>query len=101
VWVKGRSTDWSAGGVVPFRETAEVLAELTGLNGGPETICRHAEMAGAARHPASSSVIYSDQGTQYGSGPSLAAPDASLLLSMGAVGTRYDNAVMESFYSSM
>ena len=57
-------------------------------------------MAIDARHPAGSTVIHSDQGTQYGSWAfTRRAQEAGLLPSMGAVGTCYDNALMESFWS--
>ncbi len=45
-----------------------------------------------ARHPAGSTVIHSDQGTQYGSWAfTRRAQEAGLLPSMGAVGTCYDS----------
>jgi transposase InsO family protein len=45
-------------------------------------------------------VIHSDQGVQYGSWAfTRRARDAGLLPSMGAVGTCFDNALMESFWS--
>jgi transposase InsO family protein len=45
-------------------------------------------------------VIHSDQGTQYGSWAfTRRAQEAGLLPSMGAVGTCFDNALMESFWS--
>ena len=57
-------------------------------------------MAIDARRPAGSTVIHSDQGTQYSSWAfTQRALNAGLLLSMGAVGTCYDNAMMESFWS--
>jgi putative transposase len=57
-------------------------------------------MAIDTRHPAGSTVIHSDQGTQYGSwGFTRRAHEAGLLPSMGAVGTCFDNALMESFWS--
>jgi putative transposase len=57
-------------------------------------------MAIDARRPPGSTVIHSDQGSQYGSWAfTRRARDAGLLPSMGAVGTRFDNAVMESFWS--
>ena len=57
-------------------------------------------MAIDARRPADSTVIHSDQGTQYGSWAfTRRALDAGLRPSMGAVGTCYDNAMMESFWS--
>jgi transposase InsO family protein len=57
-------------------------------------------MAIDARRPAGSTVIHSDQGTQYGSWAfTQRARDAGLLPSMGAVGTCFDNALMESFRS--
>jgi putative transposase len=53
-----------------------------------------------ARRPAGPTVIHSDRGTQYGSWAfTQRARDAGLLPSMGAVGTCYDNALMESFWS--
>ena len=57
-------------------------------------------MAIDARRPTGSTVIHSDQGTQYGSWAfTRRALDAGLLPSMGAVGTRFDSALMESFWS--
>jgi putative transposase len=57
-------------------------------------------MAIDARRPTGSTVIHSDQGTQYGSWAfTRRALDAGLLPSMGAVGTCFDNALMESFWS--
>jgi putative transposase len=49
-------------------------------------------MAIDARRPTGSTVIHSDQGTQYGSWAfTRRAQDAGLLPSMGAVGTCYDS----------
>ena len=57
-------------------------------------------MAIETRRPAGPTVIHSDQGTQYGSWAfTRRAQDAGLLPSMGAVGTCFDNALMESFWS--
>ena len=57
-------------------------------------------MAIDARRPADSTVIHSDQGTQYGSWTlTRRALDAGLRPSMAAVGTCFDNALMESFWS--
>src|SRR5436190_17932765 len=57
-------------------------------------------MAIEARRPTGSTVIHSDQGTQFGSWAfTRRAQDAGLLPSMGAVGVCYDNALMESFWS--
>ena len=57
-------------------------------------------MAIDARRPAGSTVIHSDQGAQYGSWAfTRRAQEAGLLPSMGAVGTCFDNALMESFWS--
>ena len=53
-----------------------------------------------ARRPAGPTVIHSDQGTQYGSWAfTRRAQEAGLLPSMGAVGTCFENALMESFWS--
>jgi transposase InsO family protein len=57
-------------------------------------------MAIETRRPARPTVIHSDQGTQYGSWAfTRRAQEAGLLPSMGAVGTCFDNALMESFWS--
>jgi transposase InsO family protein len=57
-------------------------------------------MAIDTRRPAGPTVIHSDQGTQYTSWAfTQRALDSGLLPSMGAVGTCYDNALMESFWS--
>lgn len=60
------------------------------------------EMAIANRRPAPGLVHHSDQGTQFTSfafGRRLR--EASIISSMGAVGTAYDNAVAESFFSTL
>ena len=57
-------------------------------------------MAIEQRRPTNSTVIHSDQGTQYGSWAfTRRAQEAGLLPSMGAVGTCFDNALTESFWS--
>jgi putative transposase len=57
-------------------------------------------MAIDARRPTGPTVIHSDQGAHYGSWAfTRRAREAGLLPSMGAVGTCFDNAVMESFRS--
>jgi putative transposase len=57
-------------------------------------------MAIDARRPTCSTAIHSDQGTQHGSWAfTRRALDAGLLPSIGAVGTCFDNALMESFWS--
>jgi transposase InsO family protein len=57
-------------------------------------------MALDTRRPTGPTVIHRDQGTQYGSWAfTRRAQDAGLLPSMGAVGTCFDNALMESFWS--
>jgi transposase InsO family protein len=53
-----------------------------------------------ARRPAGPAVIHRDRGTRYGSRAlTRRARDAGRLPAMGAVGTRFDNAVMEPFRS--
>ena len=60
------------------------------------------EMAISRRRPRPGLVHHSDQGTQY---TSLAfgrrLREAGVLASMGAVGTAYDNAVVESFFGTL
>jgi len=57
-------------------------------------------MAIDTRRPTGPTVIHSDQGTQYTSRAfTQRALDSGLLPSMGAVGTCYDNALMEAFWS--
>src|SRR3954454_8895830 len=57
-------------------------------------------MAIQARRPTGPTVIHSDQGTQFTSWAfTQRARDSGLLPSMGAVGTCYDNAMIESFWS--
>ena len=60
------------------------------------------EMAISNRRPSSGLVHHSDQGSQFTSfafGRRLR--EAGILPSMGAVGTAYDNAVVESFFSTL
>ena len=57
-------------------------------------------MAIQSRRPVGPTVIHSDQGTQFTSWAfTQRARDSGLLPSMGAVGTCYDNALMEAFWS--
>jgi transposase InsO family protein len=59
-------------------------------------------MAIDQRAPTDSTVIHSDQGTQFTSWAfTRRAIDSGLLPSMGSVGDCYDNAVIESFWSRM
>src|SRR6266851_1315453 len=54
------------------------------------------------RRPTNSTVIHSDQGTQFTSWAfTRRAVDSGLLPSMGSVGDCFDNAVMEAFWSRM
>ena len=54
----------------------------------------------AIHHPATRSVIHSDQGTQFTSWAfTRRAVHSGLLPSMGSVGDCYDNAMVESFWS--
>jgi len=57
-------------------------------------------MAIDRRRPTQSTIIHSDQGTQFTSWAfTRRALDSGLLPSMGSVGDCFDNAVMESFWS--
>jgi putative transposase len=59
-------------------------------------------MAIEQRRPNESTVIHSDQGTQFTSWAfTRRAIDSSLLPSMGSVGDCFDNALMEAFWSRM
>ena len=59
-------------------------------------------MAIDQRRPTDSTVIHSDQGTQFTSWAfTRRAVDSGLLPSMGSVGDCFDNAVMEAFWSRM
>lgn len=59
-------------------------------------------MALERRRPASGAIHHSDQGTQYTSGAYQAQlREAGLVASMSRKGMPYDNAVMESFFSSL
>jgi transposase InsO family protein len=59
-------------------------------------------MATRRRHPAGELVIHSDRGVQFTSWAfSHHVRDAGLAPSMGAVGSPYDNAVVESFWARM
>jgi transposase InsO family protein len=59
-------------------------------------------MAIDQRNPDGSTVIHSDQGTQFTSWAfTRRAVDSGLLPSMGSVGDCYDNAMIESFWSRM
>ena len=67
-----------------------------------ELVIDAVEMAIANRKPAPGLVHHSDQGSQFTSfafGRTLR--ESGILASMGAVGTAYDNAVAESFFSTL
>lgn len=60
------------------------------------------EMALHRRKPARGAIHHSDQGSQYTSGAyQQQLQDAGLIVSMSRKGMPYDNAVMESFFSSL
>jgi len=74
------------------------------IDGSPTTaLVTHAlGMAIDQRRPSNSTVIHSDQGTQFTSWAfTRRAVDSGLLPSMGSVGDCFDNAVMEAFWSRM
>ncbi len=74
------------------------------IDGSPSTalVTNALGMAIDQRRPATSTVIHSDQGTQFTSWAfTRRAVDSGLLPSMGSVGDCFDNAVMEAFWSRM
>ena len=74
------------------------------IDGRPSTalVTNALGMAIDQRQPSGSTVIHSDQGTQFTSWAfTRRAVDSGLLPSMGSVGDCFDNAVMESFWSRM
>jgi len=74
------------------------------IDGSPNTalVTNALGMAIDQRRPANSTVIHSDQGTQFTSWAfTRRAVDSGLLPSMGSVGDCFDNAVMEAFWSRM
>jgi putative transposase len=74
------------------------------IDGSPTTalVTNALGMAIDQRRPSNSTVIHSDQGTQFTSWAfTRRAVDSGLLPSMGSVGDCFDNAVMEAFWSRM
>ena len=74
------------------------------IDGSPTTalVTNALGMAIDQRRPTNSTVIHSDQGTQFTSWAfTRRAVDSGLLPSMGSVGDCFDNAVMEAFWSRM
>jgi len=74
------------------------------IDGSPSTalVTNALGMAIDQRRPTSSTVIHSDQGTQFTSWAfTRRAVDSGLLPSTGSVGDCFDNAVMEAFWSRM
>jgi putative transposase len=74
------------------------------IDGSPSTalVTNALGMAIDQRRPTNSTVIHSDQGTQFTSWTfTRRAVDSGLLPSMGSVGDCFDNAVMEAFWSRM
>jgi putative transposase len=72
------------------------------IDGSPSTalVTNALGMAIEQRRPTNSTVIHSDQGTQFTSWAfTRRAVDSGLLPSMGSVGDCFDNAVMEAFWS--
>ena len=74
-----------------MRETMEVELALSALR-----------MAREARHPAPGLIVHSDRGSQYSAGEYRAELAAhGMVASMSAKGDCYDNAVAESFFSTL
>jgi transposase InsO family protein len=74
------------------------------IDGSPSTalVTNALGMAIDQRRPTTSTVIHSDQGTQFTSWAfTRRAVDSGLLPWMGLVGDCFDNAVMEAFWSRM
>jgi len=74
------------------------------IDGSPSTalVTNALGMAIDQRRPTSSTVIHSDQGTQFTSWAfTRRAVDSGLLPSTGSVGDCFDNAVMEAFWNRM
>jgi transposase InsO family protein len=74
------------------------------IDGSPSTalVTNALGMAIDQRRPTKSTVIHSDQGTQFTSWAfTRRAIDSGLLPSMGSVGDCFDNALMEAFWSRM
>jgi putative transposase len=72
------------------------------IDGSPNTalVTNALGMAIDQRRPTNSTVIHSDQGTQFTSWAfTRRAVDSGLLPSMGSIGDCFDNAVMEAFWS--
>ena len=76
------------GATTDFREAAELLAELTGLTVGPETVRRHTEQLGAALRQAEAAAVAQVERTREAAEPVEAAPGA-LLVETDGVMVRY------------
>jgi hypothetical protein len=73
------------GATAPFREAAEVLAALTGLELGPETIRRHTEAAGAALRAAEDAAVARVERTQEPAEAPAPAPGLLVVQADGAM----------------
>lgn len=73
------------GATVPFREAAELLAELTGLAPGVETIRRHTEAAGAALRVAEDAAVERVERTREAAEPVDPAPGLLVVEADGAM----------------
>ena len=73
------------GAATDFREAAELLGELTGLELGAETVRRHAERAGAALRAAEDAAVARLERTREPAEPPAPAPGALLVEADGAM----------------
>jgi hypothetical protein len=73
------------GAAVPFREAAELLAELTGLEPGAETIRRHTEAAGAALRAAEDAAVAEVEQAREAAEPLDPAPGLLVVQADGAM----------------
>jgi hypothetical protein len=84
--LSGGLAAWAArlGAATDFREAAELLAELSGLVLGAETVRRHTQAAGAALRAAEDTAVAAVERTREAAEPVEAAPGALLVEADGA-----------------
>lgn len=106
-WVSDTTFVWTAEGWLYVAVILDLFSRLVvgwamDEHNGEDVVRRALEMALLRRSPPSEMLLHSDQGSPYTSGGYLARlAELGIVVSMSRSGDCYDNAAMESFFSTL
>lgn len=106
-WVSDTTSVWTAEGWLYVAVILDLFSRLVvgwamSPNNDEELVRLALEMALLRRSPPTEMLLHSDQGSPYTAAGYLARlAELSIVVSMSRVGNCYDNAVMESFFSTL